>query len=214
MKTFSAVAILLAQSSALTINEYKMTDIFSLGDSKHMVTVASMNAEGNYASIQCTSQCCPCASCCDCPCSGGASAGPAGSSVEQQVIDAVAKQTAQDRKIKEAIEEYKEKNGIDSHVNDKKMEEAKAVAEEAKAAAGAAKEATEAPVKKAEGKAGGKGGKKNGKGGKGGKDAAAAKEGAAATPPAEGEAPAAEGEAPAAEGEAAAGGKLAQKRRA
>ena len=57
------------------------------------------------------------------------------------VIDAVARQTAQDRIIKNAIEEYKSANGIDSHANDKKMEEAKAVADEAKEAAKAAKEA-------------------------------------------------------------------------
>ena len=82
-------------------------DIFSMGDSKHMVTVAAMNAEGNYAGINCAVSCCACASCCECPCSGGAAAGPVGSSVEQMVIDAVAKQTAQDRIIKNAIEDYK-----------------------------------------------------------------------------------------------------------
>ena len=73
------------------------------------------------------------------------------------VIDAVAKQTAQDRIIKNAIEDYKSANGVDSHANDKKMEEAKAVADEAKAAAGAAKEAAEgAGDDAAAGKAGGK----------------------------------------------------------
>ena len=81
MKTFKIAifaAILVSGSSATTVEQHKSGE----GKNTKMVTVAAMNAQGNYAGIQCATQCCACASCCDCPCNGGAGAGAAGTSVE------------------------------------------------------------------------------------------------------------------------------------
>ena len=51
MKYISVIAALLYSSSAISMRGQEAADIFSMGDSKHMVTVAAMNAEGNYANI-------------------------------------------------------------------------------------------------------------------------------------------------------------------
>ena len=51
MKSIAVIAALFAQTSAITMRGQESADLFLMGSGKYMVTVAAMNAEGNYANI-------------------------------------------------------------------------------------------------------------------------------------------------------------------
>jgi hypothetical protein len=126
-------------SQQLSINIDSLVVKTGEGEGGNAKTMSKTIVTGNFANINCASQCCACSgsSCggCDCPCTGGASAGPAGGqSIERIVADAIGEK----KEIEKMVDRFREvMKGGDT---DKAISDAKDAAEKAKDAADDAKD--------------------------------------------------------------------------
>ena len=143
------------------------------GEGGNGKTIAKTIVAGNFASVNCATECCACSGSqcgkCNCPCTGGANAGPVGGkSIERIVADAIGEK----KEIEKMVDKFRETmKGGDA---DKAISDAKDAAEKAKDAADDAKD--EAATKKVA-DAAAKAGEKIEKAGKEAADAAGKKEG-------------------------------------
>ena len=118
-----------------------------------------MSMEGNYKGIKCATECCPCDGCCSCPCQGTYTSKDAGLSIPEQIETAIMKEKLQEKRVKAAIDVYKETFGG----SDSSKKEDPDVAKAKEAGAEAAKKDGAEAAKKEEAKEEKKDGKKEGK---------------------------------------------------